>query len=257
MTTVKILAVLALPALVVRTRLDLSYVLGSYLFLPIPDANGRLFPVLSVGWTLCYEMLFYVLVCLALLFRLPVLRVVAPALGIFAGAALFNAFEFANTMVLEFLFGVLIGTHMTRVRQFPVPPAVFLLLAAWLAILIVPDAPAVFRPVTWGLPAALIVCSAVALETMLHARIPGWLLMLGNASYAIYLTHVFVVPVVYTVIARLHLLPHVAELPAVIIGGLAASSLVGIAVHLWLENPILARLRHSQTGYILASRGIV
>src|SRR5690242_16713232 len=50
--TAKLVVVLIVPALVVRTRLDWSYVIGSYLYLPVHDSMGHLWPLLPVGWTL-------------------------------------------------------------------------------------------------------------------------------------------------------------------------------------------------------------
>jgi peptidoglycan/LPS O-acetylase OafA/YrhL len=54
MTTAKSVTVLTFPTLVMRTQLDLPYVVGSYLFLPVWDSVGHLMPVLPVGWTLTY-----------------------------------------------------------------------------------------------------------------------------------------------------------------------------------------------------------
>jgi peptidoglycan/LPS O-acetylase OafA/YrhL len=46
-------------------------------------------------------------------------------------------------------------------------------------------------------PAALaIVAGAVSLERRVAAMLPRWLLVSGDASYSIYLTHGFVVPVI-------------------------------------------------------------
>jgi exopolysaccharide production protein ExoZ len=242
MTTAKIAAVLAVPSLALRTRLDLPYVVGSYLFLPVYDSTGNFFPVLPVGWTLTYEMMFYVLVSVALLLRWPILAIAGPALGAFvlAGIAV-GSDGFANTIVAEFVFGVLIGIAIRRGLRLP-PAIAFILMCGGIAILVTgPVISGVLRPLTWGVPAWCIVAGAVALEDRLAPKLPRWLLDAGDASYSIYLTHLFVIPVVYIAVARL--VPGTLWLPAMVAGGLLASAAVGRLGYVWIEKPLLHWLR--------------
>jgi exopolysaccharide production protein ExoZ len=88
LTTAKIVAVMVLGGVVLRTSLDFKSVAGSYLFLPVTDSAGHFRPVLPVGWTLTYEFLFYLLFAAALAIRVDVLRVIIPGLGMIAIAAL-------------------------------------------------------------------------------------------------------------------------------------------------------------------------
>jgi exopolysaccharide production protein ExoZ len=242
MTTAKIAAVLAVPSLVLRTRLDLPYVVGSYLFLPVRDSAGDLFPVLPVGWTLTYEMLFYALVSLALLLRWPILAVAGPALGAFVVAAIaLGSDGFANTIVAEFLFGVLIGIAVRRGLRLP-PAIAFVLLCGGFAVLLTgPVVSGVLRPLTWGVPAWFIVAGAVALEDRLAPKLPGWLLDAGDASYSIYLMHLFVIPLVYICVARL--VPDTLWLPFMVVGSLLASAAVGRLGYICIERPFLHWLR--------------
>jgi peptidoglycan/LPS O-acetylase OafA/YrhL len=241
-TTVKLAAVVAFPAMVLRTRTDLSYVLGSYLFLPVRDLNGEMFPVLPVGWTLTYEMLFYALVVLALAWRRPVFAVAGPALGAFGLAGITGALGgWANTIVIEFLFGVLIGVAMVHARRIPRAAAIWLIGLGFAYILIGPVVNGVLRPVTWGIPAACIVGGAVVAEERLAPIIPRWLLNAGDASYSIYLTHGFVIPVIFICVARS--LPETIWLPATIVAGLLVSAGVGRLGFIAIERPLLRRLR--------------
>ncbi len=245
MTTAKIAAVLAVPSLVLRTRLDLPYVVGSYLFLPVYDNAGDFFPVLPVGWTLTYEMLFYVLVSLALLLQWPILAIAGPALGAFvlAGIAL-GSDGFANTIVAEFVFGVFIGIAIRRGVRLP-PGVALILMGGGLAVLITgPVVSGVLRPLTWGVPAWCIVAGAVALEDQLAPKLPRWLLDTGDASYSIYLMHLFVIPVVYLDVARL--VPDTLWLPAMVVGSLLASAAVGRLCYIWIEKPFLHWLRRAR-----------
>ena len=242
MTTAKIAAVLAVPSLVLRTRLDLPYIVGSYLFLPVRDSAGDLFPVLPVGWTLTYEMLFYALVSVALLLRWPILAIAGPALGaiVVAGVTL-GSDGFANTIVAEFVFGVLVGIAIMRGLRLP-PAIAFVLMCGGCAVLLTgPVVSGVLRPLTWGVPAWCIVAGAVALEDRLAPKLPHWLLDTGDASYSIYLMHLFVIPLVSICVTRL--VPDMLWLPFMVVGSLLASVAVGRLGYIWIEKPFLHWLR--------------
>jgi peptidoglycan/LPS O-acetylase OafA/YrhL len=138
-TTFKIAAVLALPALVARTQLDPLYVAGSYALLPVHDGTGTLRPVLPVGWTLTYEMFFYILVTASLVVKAPLERVSIPVLLIVAAIAIVGPDNgFANTIVLEFLAGVAIGRCLERLQSVPVPWAAVVGIAGFALLLVVP-----------------------------------------------------------------------------------------------------------------------
>ena len=238
-TTFKIVAVIAVPALVTRTTLDPFYVAGSYALLPVRDAAGIIRPVLPVGWTLSYEMFFYILICATLLIRAPLLRVCAPALLTFAALAfVLPAGGFANTIVVEFIFGILIGNAIPRLRNMPPSVAAAIGLIAFAILMVIPVGNGLARPLAWGIPAACIVAAAVATELSLRPWLPRWLLAAGNASYATYLTHGFVIPAVYLLIR-----PLPTNLVAMVIVGLIVSAAAGHVTHRLIEQPLLFSLR--------------
>ena len=251
MTTVKVVAVLVLPTLVMRTRLDVPYVAGSYFFLPVRDSVGHLMPVLPVGWTLTYEMLFYMLVALAIALRVQVLAVAGPALGAFVLMPIVGGSEgFANTIAAEFVFGILIGVSIKRGIRMPFPVAASALGVGFAIILTGPVVTGTLRPVTWGLPAACIVAGAVMLEERLSALIPRRLLDAGNASYSICLMHPFVIPMIYIIVSRT--VPGALWLPGIIALSLVASAAVGRLGFVWVERPLLSWLRQSSAAPTVA-----
>jgi peptidoglycan/LPS O-acetylase OafA/YrhL len=144
LTTVKILAVVILGDVVLRTTLDFNFVVGSYLFLPVTDSAVHFRPVLPVGWTLTYEFLFYLLFAAALAIRVDVLRIAIPGLGLIAVAALARTETWPawtilfDTIVVEFVFGVLLAKW--TLRGFRLPPAMagIFVLAGFALILILP-----------------------------------------------------------------------------------------------------------------------
>ncbi len=220
----------------------LWHVVASLLFVPSRDAAGVVRPVLGVGWTLQFEMLFY-LVFAAWIWRrrasaaggglpmlLPVLLPLAVA-GFFRRAGWPAPLALANGLVLEFCLGVALAGWGWRPR--PAIAAGAALLGA--ALLLGSPAPGPWRFALWGGPAALVLAGAVALEPALGRRMPRGVLALGEASYAIYLVHPFLVPPLARLLAARA--PPGLALPALLAASLAASALVGLALDAWIDRP--------------------
>jgi exopolysaccharide production protein ExoZ len=181
-----------------------------------------------------------------------VLRVLLPGLGLFVLAALFRKEGWPawtilfNTIVVEFIFGVVLARLVLRGRSLPTPIAVGFVIAGFALILVVPEGPEIFRTLTWGLPALMIVAGAVALERRAATMLPRWLLELGDASYSIYLTHGFVVPVIGLGFLYFGWTGLPAEAMAVL-AGLFASAIVGTVVYRVVERPITFALKRPAT----------
>jgi exopolysaccharide production protein ExoZ len=92
------------------------------------------------------------------------------------------------------------------------------------------------------LPALAIVAGAVALEKHVAEALPWWLLALGDASYSIYLTHGFVVPVIGLGFFYFHWTGLAAETTAVL-ACLVASATVGWIVYRMVERPMMLALK--------------
>ena len=93
--------------------------------------------------------------------------------------------------------------------------------------------PGAWRFVVWGGPAALMLAGVVAAEPWVGGRLPRWSLAVGEASYAIYLFHPFVVPV----LARLASHASVWNLPALLGASVIVSVATGLALHRLVDQP--------------------
>ncbi|MGH6839557.1 MAG: acyltransferase family protein [Methylocella sp.] len=208
-TTLRIAAMLAVPTLLLHTNLSFYQVATSYLFFPARNAEGDLHPLLIVGWTLNYEMFFYMVFTLALLLRRDIYWFVGTALGICAFGSLVPNIEsdalafYFNPIVLEFFGGMLLA-RVAATWRFPWW-ACIAAFAAGLALLLTQFGGPVPRFIESGLPALLVVSGAVFGERWLAGRIPNFLLNLGAASYALYLFHPIFSPVVPSVMMRMGL----------------------------------------------------
>jgi len=245
-TTLKIAMVLALPALALHTQLRPGHILSSYLFIPARNGEGEILPVLTVGWTLCFEMFFYALVALALFVRKNPLVLCGLAFGTLAliGSALPPdapaILSFTRAIILEFIFGMLIAQYLPKVRMKPWLAALVLVIGV-VAILTL-DNHGRWRPFFWGIPAALIVGSVIQLEGVLGKCIPKWMIKQGDASYALYLFHPFLVPLVGVALAKLHLKG--AFVPSLGVAlCLVLSPIMAVIIHTMLGRPLTDFLR--------------
>jgi len=247
-TTLKVLIVLFTAGLALHTVVNPTTAACSYLFLPARDLDGKLEPLVGVGWTLNFEMLFYFLFTLALFFRKNVFVFAGVVLGLLSVGAYFRdpawppvAAFYLNSMVLEFYFGMLIAKACMHGIWIPKRSA-YVLLACGLFLLIWPPENNwhLSKALINGVPASLIVWSVASLR-LLDSAIPRWVLYLGDASYAIYLIHPFVSPLPPVVFSRFQFdYPWLSVVSSVAIG-LGA----GCILHQFVERPMTNWLKGS------------
>jgi len=190
---------LAAPHLMQATRGDVTELLKSLFFVPFVKSNGNVHPLLYLGWTLNYEILFYALFALSLVLapRRPHLLAVALLLGLFATGRLVHFDHvplrfWTAPIVIEFVFGIT-AYHVWRsgvLARLPALAAVLIALGAWLTMAAVRSDDEM-RPLLWGLPAMVLFLATLSLERRWH--VPALWLLIGNASYSLYLTHAYVI----------------------------------------------------------------
>ncbi|MEH3099884.1 acyltransferase family protein [Sphingomonas adhaesiva] len=236
-----------------QARVDVAHIIASYLFIPYQAAEGSAtLPLLVPGWTLNFEMFFYVLFALTLLgprvWQLPVLTVLLAmvcaigALAVAPGALL--AF-YSQPILLEFVAGAWLGWYWKR-HGAPVGGPAVVALAAVLYVGAWWTDSDRLRPLTYGIPALLLLAGVLQLE---HREgglpyVPA-LKLLGDASYSIYLWHTMILAVVVKA-ARIVGLP----IAPTIVLCVAASLIGGIVAYRTIEKPInvLLKRRKSRLG---------
>jgi len=231
---------------------DLASVVRSLLFIPYRDPHGGIFPVLVPGWTLNYEMAFYVLFAGCLLlrrsWRLPVMALAM--IGLVASRAVVVRrnpvlVTYTDPLILEFLAGASLAEVWRRgvIAPTPVSATMLALGAGALVVeyLLRAEVSPLARPLLWGLPALATVAGAVMLEARGRlAEIPV-LKILGDASYSIYLLHGLVVSLLFKLVGGLS---PIAFCLAVVVASCAA----GYASYRCFEKPFSAWLRRTIEG---------
>lgn len=237
-----------------------SNLLKSLLFLPYKNQAGDMHPVLGVGWTLNLEMFFYVLFAVALRVsqRLGPLLVVLVLMAVKLAAMAFDdtlgilAF-YSNPYTFCFMLGigVFYAWRGTAARianwnkyQLAGFTAVFGVSYLAFCLQLFTFGP-VGSPLHLGvafLACGVIVMLALALHSAgMRCGLRG-LLLLGNASYALYLTHPIVVETIGNLAPRWKWLDISKSVPGTVIA-LATAIVVSVVVYKWIEQPLLGVLR--------------
>lgn len=249
-------AALLAPTLLKSTVFVTSHFVSSLLFIPAqnpafaetaPD-NLLYTPVLVPGWTLNYEMFFYLIFALCILLK-PSMRLVlipcAFALLVWAGVAdlIGNGplSYYSNPIIFEFILGMGVGVLVQR-RWFLAPLFAVVAAVSAAALLLYADLHhAPLRPLTFGLPAAVIIYCICSLEAKNRTLNMPLLRLLGDASYSIYLTHVFSLAALRIIF--LHVSADAG--PSALLFLLAAlilSAVVGIVTYRLYEKPAMQLL---------------
>lgn len=234
---------------------DLARTLAGFLFWPMARPDGAVLPLYGLGWTLNYEMAFYALFALGLgLSRRGAVAWLVGALGLVVLAGRWIpappvplAF-WSDPIVLEFALGA--GLALLRAEGLRLGPAIRIgLAAAGLFGLAAAPAEPVLRLLAWGLPAALLVAAAVlgpdrpeALRGGRTARALAAAEGLGDASYALYLLHPFVLRAVREGLERTGLAPLVGPWPSLVLM-VALTLPAALLVHRSVERPLTRLVR--------------
>jgi exopolysaccharide production protein ExoZ len=218
------------------------HIIKSLAFIAFTDGD---MPVVYVGWSLEYEMYFYLAVALLMALTHDVWRNIvvifsaAAFLGQIPGvaAALGNYAFFTDPMILEFVLGVIVGRVFVNGRvgwQIPVAAA-----CAIAAVLVSDPAS---RVIVSGVPSACLVAAAAWLSR--KRGHPSWperaLARLGDASYSIYLAQVETVSLASVAVAGL--IPAIPPL-LLLTGTTCIVVALGLALNLVVERPLLKLCR--------------
>jgi peptidoglycan/LPS O-acetylase OafA/YrhL len=258
-TTAFIAINILLPMAVKNNDISLMRVLTTYSFVAWPKFDGTFKPILGVGWTLNYEIFFYL--CFALALAMPKARgltflglsfSILAAIGLVINAARphmpFYAF-YTGPILLEFFYGILIAYAFVSGVRLGVLVRSSLIVLGFGALYVFVFLGVVengnLRFIHAGLPAALIVAGGVlGTDLRTDTRLALLAVLGGDISYSLYLSHLFSMRVVTLVWQHLHL-------PNGLPFFLAAFVFALLGAYLsfrFVEKPVLKLLRREGSG---------
>ena len=253
----KLIGLLLVPGMIVANP-TVPNVIFSLLFLPAKNADGTIEAFYGVGWSLNFEMAFYALLALALLWGKRPSVIVIPVLLVATVLSFFKTHDWPtfayllSPVLLNFVWGILIGEWYLAGRRLPAPVSVALIVLG--TVLIFTPADAVTAILRMQLHMGAIVLGFVALERQIGHTVPRLFTFLGDASYSLYLTHPMFA--VFAVVILNKLAP---SIPSWLIFGvtLVLSIAFAAATFLYIERPITRWLgnrflKRMKTGRVIA-----
>lgn len=234
------------PKLILSTNVE-TY-LKSIFFIPY-YAGGKIQPILYPGWSLNYEIVFYIIAAFSILFSgkhprffLIVLTSAAYVCFNLSPGGLIKSF-YGNQIFLEFVFGLIACCFYSAGLLKALRPAACAIGAAASFLFMIyaeTSGGSYGRIWMFGAPSFILVVCAVALERQIGKNkniIFATLRRMGDASYAVYLTHWFVIVFVKKILdGALNVVDYYT-----LNGFLLAvflSLAVGQAVHQFIDDPL-------------------
>lgn len=249
---------------------DWTHVVKSLMILPISSEQGYYIdPVLSVGWTLTFELYFYIVVSLLLMFRikstLALLCVFAIPISISLIDMPWTPFYslIASPMLLEFVLGYwLASVYRNKPYLFERYAPVFLVMTPFLLALAMlghdsgwyrnlarmtieyPNDMKFHRIFSWGIPSALFFIGFLGLESRIRrSQLTSFLAKkMGDATFSLYLLQI---PLIHFLIAYGVSSHGVGRFIYIIL-----PIVLAIIVYNFLEKPILQRLNRITHSFV-------
>lgn len=246
--TLAVIAIATLkPSLLNSTTVTFEAVVKSMLFIPYEKSSGAVQPLLFLGWTLCYEMFFYVIYATCLLWKKKADMIcVGVFLAILAAHALWPKGSvlwrfYTNPIVFEFALGILLCKaylHWNAFRQGSALASIGLIA---LAVILYPPLNAYmgqFNVTAPGLFAIMIVAAFLfwkAPQADGQNIVLSSLVLFGNASYGLYLMHPYLIQASIKLLGKSLSLPVFSAL--MVLTALATVAL-SVVVFALVEKPI-------------------
>lgn len=197
------------------------------------------YPVLYVGWTIEYEMLFYVLMGLGLMLGGRALAYPFVGVSLIMISLIFPD----DLVVLEFLFGIILGLIYTKLKMFSALSIMSLLIGIGLILMDL-----IYKPYAgsldhhlfrYGVPAFFVIYGLLGIPQITL----GLLTSIGDGSYSIYLIQVFTIPIFFKVIKMIGVGIYLSnDLLAVVC--VIFTVVIGMCAYRYIEKPISSKMRN-------------
>lgn len=254
-TMAVVCAALVAPSLFGSTRADLGELVRSLLFIPFMKSNG-IYPVLFLGWSLNFEMLFYGIMALAMVMsqrhriELATLMVcVLVVTGMLVQTSFVPVMFYMQPIILEFVLGVAAYVVYSRLSERSlvwsvawrrVLTGIGIITASMVMIMVDVAVEPLTRPLIWGGCGFVIVTAS--LLGWRDVEMPRWLVRIGDSSYSLYLLHPYVIQAIVVILRKALIDTGDVNIVTTIVAPVACVG-VAIMMYTYVERPLDTRFR--------------
>ncbi|CDG48969.1 Acyltransferase family protein [Serratia symbiotica SCt-VLC] len=201
-TLLLLASVFFVPSAFLNQRsIDVWYIMKSLLLIPSynPDV-GDITPIYTIGWTLVYEMFFYAIFTVSLSIKTSWIRISALFVffsSLIIAGSLYDSHNpmfltYTNPFIIEFIAGAMLGFATNKILLLKEwVGSVFISIATLLFIFGVFYGSSLPRVMIYGSAASFLVISFITFENKFSKRKVNIALLIGNASFSLYLVHPF------------------------------------------------------------------
>ena len=260
-TTLAVVGVMIVPSLLSVPVADLGYIISSYLFWPVARVNGLVRPIANLGWTLDLEMMFYIVFTFALFWKRTTGLIISLALlllltsmkmaGLFAAGASLASVPlnfWGDPIILNFIIGMLAAVVYEKGLRLRGPLALGIFALAVIACIgmrlglegymygLLEDG-LQNRLLGMGPAMLLFIAGTFGPQVDVSQKLWRYAVLLGDASYSIYLLHPFALrPMskIWALVVNTHLPPMMFALI-----GLPVALAVSFAFYAFAERPFV------------------
>ena len=236
------------PDVLNNTTANIVHLIKSLFFIPFDKNCTGHFPILFLGWTLNFEVIFYFLFFLSLVF-FKENRMIACSIFIIIFLVFNKIFSeknfifetYANDIFIEFIFGMILFTIWKKYKN-KISTNLsnhFICLAILLVSIFILNYYNFSRSVSYGLPSLIL--AVYFLFFLNHLKFPKILVSLGDASYCIYLLHPYVIQFFYKIL-EINEYDIIIELVFTLIISVIVF-IVSLLIYKFIEFPINGSLR--------------
>jgi peptidoglycan/LPS O-acetylase OafA/YrhL len=207
------------PNLIHGTKISVEKIIKSILFIPYEDELKQNLPILGPGWTLNFEMFFYLIMAFCVFFvkNKKYISIICSVVLIVC-MFIFNIVK-SESFILEyyrsyngglfpeFIYGLLLHNFYCHLKSKQVPPCLLLIvriictgiIISSFVYLIASDVTGLYfsgnRNLQKGIPALLLVIASLFLEKNINGKniVVQFFVLLGDASYVMYLFHYHII----------------------------------------------------------------
>jgi len=243
------------PGFFHNVYVDATTIIKSLFFIPYTIGDGG--PILSSGWTLNYEMYFYLIVSFFLFVTKDARKTLFFSILFLLGVCVYKILSssgnryilfYGNSCVTEFIFGILLFFINEKIKPKPGKSSFIMMIAGILSFAVMVYCSyhhyTKFPLISFSIPAFIITGYFIFSDGSWkeESRIYKWLYRMGNASYTMYLIHPFIIYIPPRLINVFIKIKNPVFLTAELILSIGLVCVASDIVHRKIERPMLKKI---------------